>query len=219
MLNLITNGAPEAEEAQEGQGAQEISLKETNTAAAPDGQKAATENKVIVVNETSENEKLSNEIKNRLEAQLEAEVAQSALSAGEAADELRQEAASPAEPETAGEAVETVETTSSAEDAEVLQPSSEEEEEEPVCHMVNVMEKILADTDLTAQMEQYGVCTCRRCHADVQALVLTKLPAKYVIVGETETSPIIGYYENRYRTQIFTEIMKACLTVKDSPRH
>ena len=62
VLNLLTNGAPEGEEAKE---SQSPSGKETGA--------AAPENKVIVVNETSENEKLSNEIKNRLEAQLEAE--------------------------------------------------------------------------------------------------------------------------------------------------
>ena len=52
LLNTLTSGTTEAEEAKESQG-------------------ASPENKVIVVNETSENEKLSNEIKNRLEAQLE----------------------------------------------------------------------------------------------------------------------------------------------------
>lgn len=223
VMNLITNGASEAEEGQEIQVTQETSRKETGAAAGPEGQKAAPENKVIVVNETSENEKLSNEIKNRLEAQLEAEAAEAAQSAEAPAEQLYQEeTGTPAKEPAAADVVGMEEAADASEpqiSAGEVPADAEEEEGEPTCRMVNVMEKLLADTDLISQMNQYGVCTCRRCQADVKALVLTKLPAKYVIVGATETSPIIGYYESRYRTQIFTEIMKACLTVKDSPRH
>lgn len=226
VMNLITSGAPEAEEGQEIQVTQGSSRKETGTAAAPEGQKAAPENKVIVVNETSENEKLSNEIKNRLEARLEAEVAEAAKDADALAAELHRAGAGAPAVEPGDMAAASAARNQAAEEAAQAQVSAaevpeaaEEDEDEAACHMVNVMEKLLAETDLIGQMKQYGVCTCRRCQADVQALVLTRLPAKYVIVGKTETSPIIGYYESRYRTPMFTEIMKACLTVKDSPRH
>lgn len=204
VLNLLTNGAPE--EAGE-QSVQETGQKESGGTVTAEGQKAAPENKVIVVNETSENEKLSNEIRNRLEAQLEAEEAQAAKEAPAQTPVKEAEAVLKEKEEPVSEAP-----------AEA--PVSEEpEKEEHTYRMLNVMETILEGTDLEGQMKQYGVCTCSRCNADVRALVLTRLPAKYVIVDNIAASPMIGYTENKYRTQIFTEIMKACITVKEHPRH
>lgn len=86
-------------------------------------------------------------------------------------------------------------------------------------HMVNVMEEVIGRYDLLGQMGKYGVCTCSRCFADVQALTLTHLPAKYVVVDGNPIAPIIGYYESKYRSRILTEVMKACILVKDKPRH
>ena len=258
VLNLITNGTPETEEAQETPGAKpsaepEASAKEAGatkeSASQPEGQKPAPENKVIVVNETSENEKLSNEIKNRLEAQLEAEIAQEKGTAKASADNKVDLAESKAEPAAVPKSVESASMdddrkdeedagkekalTEAQEPAETVKTSSEEtaaessvdkqepkkEPEEKTYRMVNVMERLLNDMNLDEQMKQYGVCRCSRCKADVQALVLTKLPAKYVIVDNTETSPLIGFYKGSFHVRIFTEIMKACMTVKESPRH
>lgn len=221
VLNLITNGGPETEETQ--------GTQEGKPVTAPESQKPAPENKVIVVNETSENEKLSNEIKNRLEAQLEAEVAE-AQAAGQVSAPARPEAeqaqagegeaapqAEPSEPEAAPVQRE--------QPPVRMQPASQDDigyrdvPREPQYRMLNVMERILGNMDLEGQMKQYGVCLCSRCRADVQALVLTNLPAKYVIVDSIATSPIIGYYEGNYRTKIITEIAKACVRVKEMPRH
>ncbi len=234
VMNLITNGGPETEVVQDGTPKESVS--------APEPQKPAPENKVIVVNETSENEKLSNEIKNRLEAQLEAEVAE-AQAAGqvsgfdaEMADLEPADAKEPEQPDAApvqkqpSAMPEAESQTAPAQPAPAqppvkMQPVSQdnvgfrEVPAEPQYRMLNVMERILGNMDLQSEMKQYGVCLCSRCRADVQALVLTNLPAKYVIVDATATSPIIGYYEGSYRTQIFTEIAKACMKVKDHPRH
>lgn len=86
-------------------------------------------------------------------------------------------------------------------------------------HMVNVMEQILKRMNLERFMEQYDVCMCSRCQADVLALILTRLPAKYVVVDESSTAPIIGFYESKFRVRILTEIIKACMDVKANPRH
>lgn len=85
--------------------------------------------------------------------------------------------------------------------------------------MVNVMEQILKRMNLLRYMEQYDVCRCSRCQADVLALILTRLPAKYVVVDESSTAPIIGFYESKFRVRILTEIIKACMDVKENPRH
>ncbi len=206
VLNLLTNGAPEGEEAKDSQGS---AAKETG---APEAHVAAPENKVIVVNETSENEKLSNEIKNRLEAQLEAEEAEAKGSSAAVSEEP-----APAEPAESAPAV-------SEEPKAESAPVAAREEETPkkrAYNMLNVMERLLVDMEgeMENEMRQNGVCMCDRCRADVQALVLTNMPAKYVIVDSSNASPILGYHKNRYKIAMLTEILKACSKVKESPRH
>lgn len=85
--------------------------------------------------------------------------------------------------------------------------------------ILNVVERVLGRTNLKDQMKKYDVCTCSRCCADVMALCLTCLPPKYVVVDGSPTAPIIGYYESRNRARIITEIVKACILVKEKPRH
>ena len=86
-------------------------------------------------------------------------------------------------------------------------------------HMVNVMEQILKRMNLKQYLKQYDVCMCSRCQADVMALILTRLPAKYVVVDESSTAPIIGFYESKFKVRNLTEIIKACMDVKENPRH
>jgi len=126
----------------------------------------AGDKKVIVVNKSSENDKLSTEIMNNLASHLE-----------------------------------------------------EEEKKQILFRRVNVMEEILSHMDLEKHMNRYDVCKCQRCHVDVLALTLTRLPAKYVVVGENMVAPILGYYENKYKIRILTEINKACMIVGEHPRH
>lgn len=140
----------------------DISIKESQSIPLPSGDK-----KVIVVNQSGENDKISNAILNRLTSHLEEE------------DMAKQE----------------------------------------VYCMVNIMEQLLEHTNLGRHMETYGVCMCSRCRADIKALILTRLPAKYVVVEENSVTPILGYYESRFKVRIFTEIIKACMDVKDYPRH
>lgn len=208
VLNLLTNGAPEGEEAKK---SQSPSGKETGA--------AAPENKVIVVNETSENEKLSNEIKNRLEAQLEAEEAEAKVS-GTVGQETEEQALSEAVPaESAPE--ESATAAGEEEQGTGAAAGKEEPSRQRAYNMLNVMERLLADMEgeMEDEMRQNGVCMCDRCRADVQALVLTNMPAKYVIVDSSNASPILGYHKNRYKLAMLTEILKACGKVKESPRH
>ena len=94
-----------------------------------------------------------------------------------------------------------------------------QDSEQEACHIENVMENIITRMDLKKYMEQYGVCMCSRCCADVKALILTRLPSKYVVAHEDSVAPMIGFYENKFKVRIFTEILKACLQVKEKPRH
>lgn len=90
---------------------------------------------------------------------------------------------------------------------------------QPGYRMVNVMETLVARVDLDKYMEEYGVCPCPRCRADVHALILTTLPSKYVVMDESAISPMLNFYESRRKTDIFTATLKACLDVKENPRH
>lgn len=187
VLNLITNGsAPEQEAAadekkEEAQQEKKDAVTEAVQGGAPKetAQEAVNpkepvsritangDKTVIVVDETSRNDNISNKILDRLTDQLEEEI-QGKL------DHY---------------------------------------------HMVNVMEQILKRMNLKQYLKQYDVCMCSRCQADVMALILTRLPAKYVVVDESSTAPIIGFYESKFKVRILTEIIKACMDVKENPRH
>lgn len=273
VLNLITNGAPPEpeEKAPEVQAPEETaSGKGAGTPDAGKGQEPAAlqnqagDRKVIVV-DASENDKISDAIRERLEEQVEREAgngntpapeavpAAAATAGGEgdapkdAADSRMPEAADmmtnpEVNPEAAAEAAGTAtepgaapqaadvtgiatepEAASQAPGSEASAVAEESKNKDSSrtrrYHMVNVMEEVIGRYDLLDQMGKYGVCTCSRCFADVQALTLTHLPAKYVVVDGNPIAPIIGYYESKYRSRILTEVMKACILVKDKPRH
>lgn len=90
---------------------------------------------------------------------------------------------------------------------------------QPGYRMVNVMETLVARVDLDKYIKEYGVCPCPRCRADVHALILTSLPSKYVVMDENAISLMLNFYESRRKTDIFTATLKACLEVKEHPRH
>lgn len=127
---------------------------------------SARDKQVIVVDKSSENDKLSTRIRNSLTAHLENEG-------------VRHEAV----------------------------------------RLVNVMEQILGHINLENHMKNYGLCRCERCRIDVLALTLTRLPSKYVVVDEYSVTPMIGFYESKFRVRILTEVIKSCLAIKESPRH
>ena len=84
---------------------------------------------------------------------------------------------------------------------------------------MNVMAEILKTKDVPGLMRQYGGCTCDKCIADVTALSLTRLPAKYVVLEKEKTSPMIGFYQSKFRSDIFVAMLRATLDVKEHPHH
>lgn len=83
---------------------------------------------------------------------------------------------------------------------------------------VNVME-ITVKENLLDYMERFGLCTCLRCQADVMALALTRLPAKYIVVPQNAVSPLLNFFSGKYKVSIMTELTKACFQILDNPRH
>ena len=99
----------------------------------------------------------------------------------------------------------------------VEDPTAEKpDEEEVIC--ANIME-ILVERKAETYMELFGLCCCDRCKMDVQALALTELPAKYVVMGKNELPLRLSLYEGRMNTAITAQILRACKVVLAEPRH
>jgi len=198
VLSLLTNGAdPEEISGQDLSGERNTKKQEkAGTEAAPmdSVQKVSSSGDKMVVVVDDQEENISNKIFDDLAKQLENQEAQDRVQ--EAQDRVQ-------EPQDGGQ-----------EPRDGDHDSGQEE-----CHIENVMENIITRMDLKKYMEQYGVCRCSRCCADTKALILTRLPSKYVVVHEDSVAPMIGFYENKFKVRIFTEILKACLQVKEKPRH
>lgn len=101
------------------------------------------------------------------------------------------------------------------------QPEPEPEPEialEPDFARVNVMEAIVNDK-IIYFMRQFDVCTCDRCIADTCALTLSGLLPKYIVTTPAAVDPLLSFYTNRYISDVTVEATKACMVVKDNPRH
>ncbi|MDO5063225.1 MAG: late competence development ComFB family protein [Peptostreptococcaceae bacterium] len=83
---------------------------------------------------------------------------------------------------------------------------------------VNVFEEIVRSKVLDA-MQKFGVCTCDRCIVDVVALTVTSLPAKCIVADKDAIFPLLSYYSSKYATIVQTELVKACVKIKENPHH
>ena len=140
---------------------------ESNEKEEPDSLPSYKKSKITVIDESSENDKITNEIQLNLEKKLLAEY----------------------------------------------------DEPEPEFHIVNVMLDILKTKDVRGLIQKHGGCTCEKCIADVTALSLTQLPAKYVVLDKDKTSPMLGFYQSKFQSDIFVAMLKAVLEVKMHPHH
>lgn len=177
---------------------------------------------VSVVNHSADDESpIAESVKNSLEEEMERYVE------SQKASELREKQKKPVETESHLEESELTEESEPPEETDlqetVIQESQSEEEpeaKEPETAFtgVNVMERLVRDK-AEGYMKQFGNCTCSRCVEDTVALALTNLPSKYVVVNRDAVSPLLNFYEKQYAGQITVEITKACIKVKEDPRH
>jgi hypothetical protein len=84
--------------------------------------------------------------------------------------------------------------------------------------VVNVMD-LLVDKNIEKYMKLCGLCQCPRCVIDVKAVALNNLPPVYVVMREGEVSPRLSVYAGRYQTAVTAQLLRACQTVMDNPRH
>ena len=83
---------------------------------------------------------------------------------------------------------------------------------------LNLME-LLVDERLERYVRMFGLCTCPRCMADARALALTRLPAKYVVLSGSAATPMTSLYRAKYESMVVAQVIQACKTVMESPRH
>ena len=77
----------------------------------------------------------------------------------------------------------------------------------------------LVEEKLEKYVNMFGLCDCPRCLLDVKALALTNLPALYVGIPLFEKNFRLAVYEKRYDSAVTAQILHACKTVMENPRH
>lgn len=83
---------------------------------------------------------------------------------------------------------------------------------------VNVYEKLVLER-LEEFQTMFEICTCPRCTADVIAIALTNLPAKYVVTDSPQTIPLLSFYREKFKTAVTAQLSNACVMVKQNPLH
>ena len=99
------------------------------------------------------------------------------------------------------------------------QQEEQKQEDGPSYRVVNIMEEILTPELILDALKSNDTCTCSRCQADVKALMLTRLPPKYIVADNTAVPMMLTYYCNKFRVAVLSQSMRACMEVKEHPRH
>ena len=99
------------------------------------------------------------------------------------------------------------------------QQEEQKQEDGPSYRVVNIMEEILTPELILDALKSNDTCTCSRCQADVKALMLTRLPPKYIVADNTAVPMLLTYYHNKFRVAGLSQSMRACMEVKEHPRH
>ena len=99
------------------------------------------------------------------------------------------------------------------------QQEEQKQEDGPSYRVVNIMEEILTPELILDALKSNDTCTCSRCQADVKALMLTRLPPKYIVADNTTVPMLLTFYRNKFRVAVLCQSMRACMEVKEHPRH
>ena len=98
------------------------------------------------------------------------------------------------------------------------QQEEQKQEDGPSYRVVNIMEEILTPELILDALKSNDTCTCSRCQADVKALMLTRLPPKYIVADNTTVPMLLTFYRNKFRVAVLSQSMRACMEVNEHPR-
>lgn len=207
VLNLITGSqppvAPSGETQQEGSAAEEpVRVLSAN----------------VTVVDPREEGKLAEEIQKNLIRELEKEQAEQpqeqAEQPQEQAEQPQEQAEQPQEQAEQPQANAGVAVQEKQEE-----PEQKNQQKRLSYRVVNVMEEILTPELILDALKSNDTCTCSRCQADVKALMLTRLPPKYIVADNTAVPMLLTFYRNKFRVAVLSQSIRACMKVKEHPRH
>ena len=215
VLNLITGSQPPVASSGETQPSSSASGETQQEGSAAEEPVRVPSSNVTVVDPREEG-KLAEEIQKNLIQELEKEQTEE-----QAEQPGEQEEQSEEQPEEQTEE-QTEQPKTNAGTPVQKEPEQQEEQKQedgPSYRVVNIMEEILTPELILDALKSNDTCTCSRCQADVKALMLTRLPPKYIVADNTTVPMLLTFYRNKFRVAVLSQSMRACMEVKEHPRH
>ena len=203
VLNLITGSQPPVASSGETQPSSSASGETQQEGSAAEEPVRVPSANVTVVDPREEG-KLAEEIQKNLIRELEKEQAEQPQ---EQAEQPQEQAEQPQA--NAGVAVQ----------EKQEEPEQKNQQKRLSYRVVNIMEEILTPELILDALKSNDTCTCSRCQADVKALMLTRLPPKYIVADNTTVPMLLTFYRNKFRVAVLSQSMRACMEVKEHPRH
>lgn len=221
VLNLITGSQPPVTSSGETQpSAQDSGETQQKGSAAEEPVRVPSANVTVV--DSREERKLAEEIQKNLIQELEKEQTEGqAEQPREQEEQLEEQAEQPREQEEQSEEQSEQPKTNAGTPVQKEPEQQEEQKQEdgPSYRVVNIMEEILTPELILDALKSNGTCTCSRCQADVKALMLTRLPPKYIVADNTAVPMLLTFYRNKFRVAVLSQSIRACMEVKEHPRH
>lgn len=228
VLNLITSSQPPVASSGETQPSSSASGETQQEGSAAEEPVRVPSANVTVVDPREEG-KLAEEIQKNLIREMEKE--QEEKHAEEQAEQSREQEEQPEQPQEQTKQMQEQPEQSEEQpkikvgtpvQEKTKEPESQEEQKQearPGYRVVNIMYEILTPELILDALKSNGTCTCSRCQADVKALMLTRLPPKYIVADNTSVPMLLTYYNNKFRVAIISQSIRACMDVKERPRH
>ena len=208
-----TEEAVEETEAQAAEITQEV-VAETEAQTAEITQEVVAETEAqaaeIIEEAVAETEAQAAEITQEVVAETEAQAAETAEETASASQSETTKIVEESAAESQSEKAEAIE--------DIVAEAAKKEEPEPDFVVLNVMEHVVKDK-IIYFMRQFDVCTCDRCIADTIALTLNGLAPKYIVTTPAAADPLLSFYTNKFISDMTVEATKACMVIKENPRH
>ena len=223
VLNLITGSQPSVTSSGETQpSAQASGETQQKGSAAEEPVRVPSANVTVV--DPREERKLAEEIQKNLIQELEKEqTEEQAEQPGEQEEQSEEQSKEQSEEQSEEQTEEQTEQPKTNAGTPVQKEPEQQEEQKqedgPSYRVVNIMEEILTPELILDALKSNGTCTCSRCQADVKALMLTRLPPKYIVADNTAVPMLLTYYHNKFRVAVLSQSIRACMEVKEHPRH
>lgn len=223
VLNLITGSQPPVASSGETQPSSSASGETQQEGSAAEEPVRVPSANVTVVDPREEG-KLAEEIQKNLIQELEKEqTEEQAEQPGEQEEQSEEQPEEQSEEQTEEQTEEQIEQPKTNAGTPVQKEPEQQEEQKqedgPSYRVVNIMEEILTPELILDALKSNDTCTCSRCQADVKALMLTRLPPKYIVADNTTVPMLLTFYRNKFRVAVLSQSMRACMEVKEHPRH